>query len=178
MQPSTGEPKSGIDPKAIAINAIVALVTVVITAYVTHCFTMKRTRTEEELRAMESVANRVSTLMDKRLWSTRKLLEFSERGGSKREYQQLLKDYRASVTAWNVELNDNLRKIEGSFGKEAREELEFGIGTGFKDLNEAMTRERRTPLPELTRQLDALNETVANFNKKLGEKIQERKSRT
>jgi hypothetical protein len=166
------------------VPALVGIATSLISIYATHHFTAARLRADfdqqlkmRDIEEMQEVHANISGILDRRLQATRRLLDLSERGANKSEYNQRLAEYRAAVDAWNTSLNLNLTRVDLLFGADARDELENRIGEGFKNLNSAMTRDRRTPLSDLNAQVNAINSLVADFNRHLSEKIKARRTR-
>ncbi len=162
---------------------VIAIASALVTGVLTHTFTEKRLRTEfaltaaqRDTEAMEKARDEISRLLDTRVWRTRRLIQLSERGATRKEYLEHLSDYREAVDLWNTNLNRNLIRVEQYFGPDARDELENRIGKSFQVLNADMASERKTPPRELTRQVDAINDLVAHFNRQLLAKIQERRA--
>lgn len=162
---------------------VLALAPALLTGILTHYCTAQRLRTEflcetvkRDTDEMQKARDEISRVLDTRLWRTRRLVQFSERGGTRKEYLGYLADYRKAVDDWNTNLNRNLTLVEQYFGADARDELENRIGKAFQTLNAAMATERKTPLPELNRQIDAINDEVANFSRLLLATIQERRA--
>ena len=165
------------------VPALVGVVTSLVSIYATHHFTAARLRADfdqqlkmRDVEEMQQVHATISGILDRRLQATRRLLDLSERGANKSEYNQRLAEYRAAVDAWNASLNLNLTRVDLLFGADARKELEHQIGEGFKNLNAAMTKGRNTPLSDLNAQVNAINSRVADFNRHLSEKIKARRT--
>jgi hypothetical protein len=133
-------------------------------------------RQEAEMTTTMEVFENISQLLDRRLWHTRRLIWASERGATAEQLREHRIAYEEAVDDWNVNLNRNLALVERYFGEDARKDLEFGIAPAFQRIHSALATERKTPIPELKKQADAINQLLHPFNRKLLTATQERRT--
>jgi hypothetical protein len=133
-------------------------------------------RQEAEMATTMEVFEKISTLLDRRLWHTRRLIWASERGATAAQMRQHRIAYDEAVDEWNVNLNRNLALVERYFGQDARRELEFGIAPAFQKIHAALATERKTPKSELNGQADAINDLLHPFNRRLLNATQQRRA--
>jgi hypothetical protein len=133
-------------------------------------------RQEAEMRTTMEVFEKISQLLDRRLWHTRRLIWASERGATAEQLREHRIAYEEAVDEWNVNLNRNLALVERYFGEDTRKDLEFGIAPAFQQIHAALATERKTPIVELKKQADAINELLHPFNRKLLSATQERRT--
>src|SRR5918999_3754216 len=104
-----------------------------------------RNQRESELREAErsaaiKVFEEVSTLLDKRQYRLGQMRYHLSKVDWSNGIDRHLDAYRDVVAAWNERLNRNLALTEGYFGMDVRDDLEFRIYDGFKELGELMER--------------------------------------
>jgi len=133
-------------------------------------------RQEAEMTTTIEVFEKISQLLDRRLWHTRRLIWASERGATAEQLLERRIAYEEAVDEWNVNLNRNLALVERYFGQDARHDLEFEVAPAFQRIHAALATERKTPIAELKKQAEAINELLHPFNRKLLSKTQERRT--
>ncbi len=142
-----------------------------------------RNQRESELREAERAAairvfEEVSTLLDKRQYRLGQMrYQLSKVDGSS-GIEQHLDAYRDVVAVWNERLNRNLALTEGYFGMDVRDDLEFRIYEGFKELGELMEQiylgeiaDRPSALALLERGTGLMNRFIYDLNAEMIELI-------
>jgi hypothetical protein len=104
-----------------------------------------RNQRESELREAERAAatrvfEEVSMLLDKRQYRLGQMRYQLSKVDSSNRIERHLDAYRDVLAAWNERLNRNLALTEGYFGMDVRDDLEFRIYEGFRELGDLMER--------------------------------------
>jgi hypothetical protein len=135
-----------------------------------------RNQRESELREAERAAairvfEEVSMLLDRRQYRLAQMRYQLGKADSSNGIEPHLAAYREVVAAWNERLNRNLALTEGYFGMDVRDDLEFRIYEGFKELGELMERiyrddvaDRESAVALLKRGSDLMNRFIYDLN--------------
>jgi hypothetical protein len=127
---------------------------------------------EEELRSADGISQRLSQLLDKRLYRMLRLYyalyPTPDRQVSRDVLEQRLAEYDVALFDWNDQLNLNLAKVGTYFGEPARDWLAHEIYESFQDAGARLemayrrTVAGRTPegAADLQTDLNALNDQV------------------
>ncbi|RMH80145.1 MAG: hypothetical protein D6681_18765 [Calditrichaeota bacterium] len=136
-------------------------------------------RIERELQHKTKVFERISSLLDERLFRARQLL-WSLNGKFKdKDVEQRLQMYRESVRNWNEQLNSNSALIEIYFGKDFRDKFEREIGKEFVDngmvieklYNQYRRTKKRVNTTQAEQKLNDLYKKIYRFDLELLESI-------
>jgi hypothetical protein len=135
-----------------------------------------RNQRESELREAERAAaikvfEEVSMLLDRRQYRLAQMRYQLGKADTSSGLEPYLDAYREVVAAWNERLNRNLALTEGYFGMDVRDDLEFRIYEGFKELGELMERiyrqdvaDRTNAVALLERGGDLMNRFIYDLN--------------
>jgi len=134
-------------------------------------------RYEAEVTKASEIFDEISSLIDRRLYATRRLV-WAYKDNDTEEIKKQREIYQQVVYDWNGNLNRNLSRTQRYFGDERRKELN-DIRAGFREIDTVLRNYRKDSHPnqdELKRiedMVDGFNGKIYGFNINLLTHIQE-----
>ena len=130
----------------------------------------RRELEERERVRAELIFSEIGSLLDERLWVTRRVLwakcndQSSDELIMKRE-----SDYDEVLVKWNINLNKNEQLLSRYFGKETKSHFDTLLLPTYKDLGKLVLRKKETfnnsNCDEIKNRMNSLNRAISKFDR-------------
>lgn len=168
-----------MDYQSLASHPLVAIVvTATIGGALTFWFQERSWKNQKKIALREEFRRdamaffeHLSSLLDKRLYRSRKLC-WAIKSGNSTEIENRFRDFNEFLYCWNDELNSNIAKIEVYFGRDLSRTFEKKVSSDLVWISTLLRRhvknlEGQVPINEVEEKINRVNSEAYSLDRKM-----------